>query len=94
MYNLSEKDLTLFILIIISNISSFIQSYEIYKNKSSKNIPLDMWIISVIANILWILFVFRNNESYSILIQSCISLIGNILVIYLILLYNKTNKNT
>ena len=67
---LKEKDITLVILIIISNISSYIQSYEIYKKKTSKNVPMFTWVISLIANILWILYCFRHNETGAILIQS------------------------
>ena len=91
---LNEKNITLVILIFISNISSFIQSYQMYKKQTSFNMSITTWFISVIANILWILYCIRHNESKIIIVSSTISLIGNLLVIYMILSFTNQEQTT
>jgi uncharacterized protein with PQ loop repeat len=79
---MDHKTLLLILLIIISNVSSYIQAYEIYKTKSSQSISLTSWLFSLFANIGWIIFSLYDSNM-PVFYSSSIALVGNALVIYL-----------
>lgn len=85
---LQEIDYLVIILIIISNISTFYQAYKMYITKKVDGINITAWLISLTANICWILFSLHRKNNI-ILFSSSISIIGNLLIIYLKYLFSK-----
>jgi len=77
--------LYMFLVIFIGNLYVYIQAYKILKNKSTKNISMEAFAVSLFAQINWFIYgVYIGNPV--IIFSSTMLIIGCILVMSIIFL--------
>lgn len=75
---------------VIANLGLILQSYKIIKNKSSKNVSIYMYFITLISAIVWEYYAYTINE-YSIVIINTVAIIGCLLIIIPYYIYKERN---